>query len=274
MRVKGIAGQASAGRFDALNCVLKEEGKEAIGHCYSAPERFLTDLNLLQKEADYIFVGEPFQTEVLKSWSDLDLLIQVVGWCDGLLWKNHRWWPQCLLYHGLRSVVTRQELEVSLEGSVLAVGLGPAVRPTIAAAIGLGYRRIGLVATPSKESEELVSFFQSRFFGVQMAIIPPEEAVSLPGMTSILINTVEGSQNESLLKYLYYFNFMSPGGLVIDLSLAETELLKNAELFGAKNFSGVEIFSEIDKIWLRDIAGLAVDFSRLKSSWTKALSAA
>ncbi len=241
--------------------LIHQEVDSQLEFVEAGPSEALEKLKELMAVKDYICIGSPLNVDLLSQISDLTIECRTSSWIDGFLRYQNRWWPRSFLPGVFQREVTPYMNHLLLESTVLILGSEPIVVPIVSGLTKIGFTRIGIVDEDIESARKLIERLQLTFYSIEFFVVPVEEVVSLPGLTAILVNSLSGSDSDEVLKYFYYFNFLVPNGLLIDLDYmrVDSDLRENARLFGAKILEGHQIIASVDLQWLREITGLHFD---------------
>ena len=75
----------------------------------------------------------------------------------------------------------------------------------------------------------------------------------MPGVHSVVVNTLDFVEHDDFLNELYYFNFLRKGGVVIDLAETpvETPFLRIAKDIHATTYVGYQLWCLYDFLWVQ-----------------------
>lgn len=162
-----------------------------------------------------------------------------------------RWWPRTIMGDVILEC-SYQAPNLDITESALITGKGAKARMVAGALVKLGYRQIYVTDSDAAGGPELIADLKRRFFNVDFIFVEADDITGLPGAFSILINSTGQGAEDSLLKELSYFNFLVPGGLVIDLVVGEAQnsFRQLATDVGAKVVSGESVAVRLDRRWI------------------------
>lgn len=228
---KGVANE-----FTAINCELQD---------------FRAQLDLALKNYKHLRIGAPYGETVLQNFTHLPALMINLKSCDVLVNRDGAWWPENLLHEALQTALADGQPTLDLTSSILVVGTGASARAIVAAVLRLGFNRVNITARSPEKGQALVEDLRKSYFSVQFQFIPQANLNSLPGIHSVVINTTPIRDDNTLLEQLYYFNFLAPGGMLIDCNTfpIETNLAKEAHDVGASVITGYLLACYTDVLW-------------------------
>lgn len=167
---------------------------------------------------------------------------------DTLLFQDGEWWPRLFLLETLRKIIIHRfrGLNVGLHGYV--IGGTRAGRVAAAALAGLGFTHIHIVDEDAQLLTREVAFLKRYLLGISIEGVHASALTVQTQAGSLMLNTVQMAEQSSMLNDLSYFNFMSKGGVVVDISgcSRQTLFLQEAERADLNIISGLEVQSQID----------------------------
>lgn len=254
-----IADPGSKERFQILSEVLKKKGIENEFVSISpAVDAFENQLQQAQKEYQQIRIGTPFMDMVSTETSPM--LTFTVKSVDCLHNDGKNWWPRSTL---MEAVVREAYFlkTLGLSKPALVVGSGAAARAVVAALIKIGFTKVNITEKFDESGLQFIKYLEKSFFNVEFSFTSQSAITTLPGIHSLVVNTTPFIESNDLLEELYYFNFLSQGGVVIDLvdRPIMTPLLKSAAELGAKIVSGYEIQALSDIVWASWCFNVSID---------------
>lgn len=257
-----LSAQPSKERFEALSEYLNQQGHENTLELIETDEsRFLDDLKRVKQEFDQIRLGSPVVEKLFEDGMDFPSELGLLKTADALLKEpDGRWWPRSFLREIFASRLN-ELAHVDVREAALIVGSGVSARAITGALIQLGYSRINFAEKFKQRVDPFVEVLGKNFFGHEILAIPPSMMTTIPGIHSIIVNTSPFIASNDLLMEMYYLNFLTHGGLVVDCTLfpVETPLLKAATKLKMQIIHGFELAALTDIQWAQNCLKTQLD---------------
>ncbi len=184
--------------------------------------------------------------------------------CDAFVHEADGWWPRCFLYEAMQVVVAKHVTGLDFTGGVFVIGAGAMTRAVVGALVRVGFEKINITDPDEYLAQELIEDLQRTFFGVQFQFTKKQMVTQLPGVHSVAVNTIVGTDTNPELSEIFYLNFLKAGGAWIDLNLSpvESNLSAEARTVGAQVVNGVKVASITDCLWVKKAFALDLDESQ------------
>lgn len=184
---------------------------------------------------------------------------------DAYFYDRGVWWIRSFLYTAVCQLVSdRAWLAGEGRGpQALAVGMGPASRLAISALFRGGFRHFLIATGDEVGAIRFASELKRLFLGGTFEPVLPSKLILLSGDCQVVVNTLEFATNESLLRELLYFNFISPDGAVWDFTTSgqDQPFLTQAREFGLAVADGVDIQARADLLWAQHVFKKKFEYS-------------
>ena len=261
-----VAKENQTMRFEVFSKFLNDQGikNEYIPQPVT-PDQFDESFRKNFDQFDSLRVGSPYGERVVQQFTHLPATMMQLKACDCLIRRNGVWWPENLLALSLNRLLANDIKNLDLRAGALVVGAGAAARATVAACVRLGFNKIGITDQFDERGLELVRDLKKFYFNVQLEFMPENSLTSLPGTYSLVINATPLVDTNTVLKQLYYFNFLKSGGTVVDYVLepVDTPLLKEALDVGAHVIYGHRVAAYADILWAKMVFDKELDVDDL-----------
>lgn len=155
--------------------------------------------------------------EALGLCPSLPLDVSTLKTADVFFSRDKGWEPGLCLFTGLHEALIASAKSLDLRLSAYVIGKGAYVRQAAAAALGLGYRRIYLVADDEDDLVRQKEILTRVYVGSECIVLPSYQLTLQTVGASLVINATDLTGEKELASDVAYFNFMSQGGLVVDL---------------------------------------------------------
>lgn len=141
-----------------------------------------------------------------------------LGVFDAWLRQGNHIWPKLLGPGAMRRILAHMDFALNSRKAALIVGLGPQLSYGASLVSALGFNRIYLVGDQLEDLKKEESQLKTWLLGADIRPLQ-SEALTLENIgCEVMINFRDLNENQELFSLLAYFNFMSPEGLVVDLS--------------------------------------------------------
>lgn len=271
-----LGGKDQELRFQALSEFLTQEGF-ANQLQFASPDAndFLAELEKLTKNFDQIRLQSPYSDRGQDFQTRSTDLVSLLGSADAVVKKvDGAWWPENFLYDAFLEEFIRNIRRTDLASHVLVVGSGSASRVLIAALIKIGFSKFIVSDRFQERADKTISQLKKKFFGVHFEFVSPINLMLLPGSSSVLVNGTPIVLDNSVLKDLYYFNFLKMPATIIDMNLIPPDppLIEEGRRIGASVLRGYEIAAKTDIMWAKKACNLDLDFEKYKEFLRQKLS--
>jgi shikimate 5-dehydrogenase len=214
-----------------------------------------------------------YYSEVISEYQNRSTgLTSLLGAADALVKRpTGEWWPCNYLYEGFSLEFVKHVKMIDLSSSALIVGSGAASKTIVGALVKFGFSRFNITDRFEDRAKSTIEKLKKSFFGVEFTFIPQATLMTLPGGSSVLLNSTPLRPDNDLLLDLYYFNFLKNPGIIIDLNLVppQTPLIEEGKSVGANIICGYEISARTDVLWAKDAIGADIDLEGYKERLKK-----
>ena len=176
------------------------------------------------------------------------------------------------------SAIASQKPSYDLSGAAFIIGANEETKVIAASLSRLGFKRLMIVDTDDRKTEQVCQYLRRRLFGIEIDAILRRTLTEVPNEAAIAISLVD-TNDTGMLEDISYLNFLRKGGVWIDWIGSTVELKMNGEIKDA----GAYIFDPtIIRAWreahllnsvpeLLATAGQKPEYiaSRLTESWKK-----
>ena len=240
-------------RYKILEKWLKDSGidNEFVPE-ETSPTDFSEKLPKLLEVYDQIRIDSPFRHEAFVEIKKHEAQMVLLRAADTFYKDPHgNWWLRLAGYHAMNDLINSMEKSLELEGDALIVGAGGGARAAIATLVKAGFQKFNITNAFDDQATELISEMKKMYFSVEFRFVSQSQLVLLPGTNSIVVNTTPFTKTNEILDELHFFNFLTPKGIVWDLTIRpiETPLIKEALEVGARVFRGYEFAALTDSRW-------------------------
>ncbi len=172
---------------------------------------------------------------------------QVQGF-DHWIFETKEFWSRILWAKTLRSLIVSKVHSLDIRQACLIVGEGPWVRLSAWVAAGLGYSKILIVSENLEDLDQQVKILQSILVGIHLEKIPADLLTLQTMKCSLLLNSLNLTENPGLMGDIGYFNFMSTMGLIVDLpvQVPNDDLLTEADGAGLLILDSLDLQANLD----------------------------
>lgn len=260
-------------RWNALKEILKKQNLELVTE--SVPSN-LENLKsnyekAVEEDYDILILDESLCDEIFKHVHFKTQETIHLGASNIFVKKDKKLWPTLFFEEALVQAVTTSFHELDLSAPALVAGAGAYSRFVVAALSKIGFKEISITDIDYQKCKKLCADLGNKFFNVKFKPYEFTAVNTLPGESSILINTTPLSLENKLLDELYFFNFLKSHGCVVDLTFVPpvTPLLSEAQTWGARLLSGDRIFALSDIFMFESLMKIKVP----EEEYCRALSA-
>lgn len=266
-----ISDQVEPGRLSALSRALEESGcANAVESIQVDRDGFANVLKDAKTRFDQIRVGGDLRSVAAEFVERMPSSILTLKIADAFVFENRgSWWPRCYFAQGLRRSLVTDIGKLELDGAAMILGSGPEARAGASALARLGFSRFSITDPDTEAARSFIEDLRASHFGVQFQFVPQAQITQLPSTHSITLNTLPLGGDETLASELFYFNFLKPGGIWLDLALTSinAELEAEARAVGAFIASGIRVAAWTDVEWAQEVLGVALDADALSAAY-------
>jgi hypothetical protein len=268
-------------RFQALAQFLNENGFEnEVSFLPATQLNFPEVVVNAEREFDQIRISGSLCQFVTEISDRLPSLLLSLKAGDALVQKAIKpelpdWWPRNFLVDGIARTLVTDKRNLDLSGAVFLLGAGCESRAAVAALVRLGFQRFSISCPDDVVGHALVEQLRTLYFQVQFQFIPRHLITQLPSIHSIAINTLVAGRDDEALSELFYFNFLKPGGIWLDLAFVGNQHLDNeARAVGAETAEGIRVAAWTDYEWAREVLFIKLDPDALTQRYREVFSRA
>jgi hypothetical protein len=242
--------------------------KEALDFIFEPVAVFSPDL----KDTSVAMLVRPdLSLEIVPTIAIVPAQVRSVWALDSFFQDSAGWMCRVLEFESLREILVARAKEMDTLKPAFIVGEGAKVRIAAAVIADLGFSEIYLVSEHEEELQQNMQVISRNYIGLQFHALMAHELTMQALNASLLINTVDLSQNSPLLNDLSYFNFMSHGGLVFDYNLEgydNDSLLEEAQRAELRILPREDFACSLASLWMKN-AGVELKSSseELKALW-------
>ena len=266
MRWVEISDHPQLQRFQTLAHFLNETGLEnEVIFLKATKQDFPEIVAKAEQEFDQIRIGGSLCQYVTEISIRLPSLLLSLKAGDALVQKARKpnlpdWWPRNFLVDGIVRALVTDKRSLDLSGAVFLLGAGCESRAAVAALVRLGFQRFSISCSDDITGQALVEELRTLYFQVQFQFIPRHLITQLPSIHSIAINTLVAGHDDEALNELFYFNFLKPGGIWLDLAFVGNQHLENeARAVGAETAEGIRVAAWTDYEWAQEVLLIKLD---------------
>ncbi len=263
-----LGGKDQEIRFRCLSETLTTQGvKNDLEFSHPVMDGFFLELEKWTKQVDHIRLQSPYSAAVQDFENKSTGLVSLLGSADALLKKDQgEWWPENFLFEAFNFEFVKHVKQLDLNSHVLIVGSGAAARVVTAALIRLGFSRFYISDRFEERAKDAIESLKRNFFKVDFTFIAGANLMLLPGSSSVLVNATPLVPDNSLLKDLYYFNFLKHPALIADLNVIplESPLLEEGRSLGAQIIAGYEVATKVDALWTKKALGVDLNIENYR----------
>jgi shikimate 5-dehydrogenase len=191
-------------------------------------------------------------------------MVQVAGnispVLDGEKKAESSWWPRNYVCDGLRRVLVGAGRNLDTSGAVMILGATPYARAITSIFVKVGFRRFSIVDANEAQGFELIKDLERYYFNTDFQFVARGMVTQLPSVHTVAVNALAIGHDESSARDLFFFNFLKPGGLWLDLAFqTHSTLAAEAAAIGALVEPGYKVAAWTDFEWARDVVGVNLD---------------
>lgn len=275
-----ISNRPSRARFEALRTALATAGLESEVEFIECPigdvNRFEEIFAEAKKKYDQLRIGGPLADLPLRNAERLPASLVALQAADAIVKSplsepgRFDWWPRNYTFEGLQLALVRDLKNIDVSGPVFVLGAGPDARAVIGAMTRIGFSKFALSDPDESRGRALATELKKRYFNLTLQFIPRHMITQLPSVHTAAVNTLSTDDDDGTHSELFYFNFLKPGGLWLDLPFEGfADLDVEAGAIGALVESGPRLAAWIDREWAQDAWGVSLELEALVESYEK-----
>jgi hypothetical protein len=264
-------------RFEALSAAIKTAGREnSVEFIETTQGGFAEALLKAENEFDGIRLGGEASEWIFSQTERMPSLTASLQCADAIASEKTaagvRWWSRSFLLDGLNRTLASAGTTPDISGSIFILGAKPVSRILVAAFARVGFSRFNIVDPDETKAQLFCESLKRRLFGLEIHSVARHYMTQLPGIHSIAANVLEQGKDEGTLQELYYFNFLKPGGIWLDLPLTpfNSSLEAEAHAVGAIVIDPSTVIACTDAIWAEECFGIEIDSTSLSKALDQA----
>ena len=259
-------------RFTALSEALNKSGLlNEVEFKEIQPGEFDEAIKEACAKFDQVRIGGDLCELAAKNSERLPSSIMTLKTVDSFLKEHGQWWPRNFLFEGVQQSLVNDVENLDMSGFVFILGATADARAVIGALVRIGFKHFTIcepgdfkeIPTIGQETkgQRLIRELSHSYFSVQFQLVSRQMLTQLPGIHSVAVNTVQKGQDDGVFSELFYFNFLKPGGVWLDLPMKNANELLEAEAkaVGAFVEPSTQIFCRADVAWAQAAFGVELD---------------
>ena len=263
-------------RFETLSRSLKDAGfdNEVVFQKCSVEDDCGSVLKKAQEEFEQIRIGGLLAEKVPSFYEQLPSALLHLKAADAVVKEHGRWWPRNFLAEGLQRALIHDLKSMDLSGGVFVCGAQTLTRSIVAALARTGFTRFSIADLDIAHGQAFVEELKREYFSIVFEAVPRHMITQLPSTHSMAINTLVRGRDQGVLGELFYFNFLKPGGVWLDLPLARPpneDLAGEARAVGAVVELGSRVIAHVDCLWAASSFGVEIDLEKHATALAEAL---
>jgi len=197
----------------------------------------------LLEQADAIKVPISLSLELYPSLTSLTLPVQNIGVFDVIFKQDGKIFPRIIMFEAFTEMLAQTKSYLDLRKPAYIVGDQALARVALGVLTYLGFSKIFIYGTNTKNIETLVKNYLKQNFSLNIEIHSLSEITQNQEIGGVLINTEFLKSGSEELEMTSYFNFLSSDSLVLDMCNVK-ELFEEAQRAELKylNCSDAEVF--------------------------------
>ncbi|MGZ3772651.1 MAG: hypothetical protein ACXVCY_14785 [Pseudobdellovibrionaceae bacterium] len=221
------------------------------------------------KNASAVKIDTSLSSQIISQLKVLSSRVRDLGVLDSLFQENGVWYPRLLLYDALRLVLVNEASDLDVRAPAFVVGSTEEARVAVATLADIGISDFYMVGDTERLNHEKEVLLRS-LFGIRIQILPPEDLTIQALSAGVMINTMDLTNQKSLLMDLSYFNYMKQNGYVLDLNISGKHqlLLEEAEKADLKAVTPRTVAEVYTQLWFER---LNIKFDAIAESWSRFL---
>ncbi|HEX7676144.1 MAG TPA: hypothetical protein VF412_18350 [Bdellovibrio sp.] len=247
-----------------LQHLAKQHGWDLQYECHSD-----FSLELLQN-FDIAKVDMSFSEEILTLMHVQPTLVRTVRCLDSLIFEDGKWYPRLLLHEALRRVLVDNARDLDIRVPAFVIGESEVARTVASVFAEVGFGEIYVVGQSAEKLSAQMEILKRGHFGIQFHQLLEDELTIQSLSSSIIVNTVDLTNDKTLLNDLSYFNFMKRDGYALDLNLLpfQNPLLEEAERADLRVLHPYIVSAFLTELWLEKLQmGTSLKVEELRESW-------
>jgi hypothetical protein len=216
---------------------------------------------IIQSDAHLCRIDDVFVPYVSKLLPNTTYGVDSLHSTGLLVREKQAWWPKPLIDDAFTRSVSARIGQVDLNAAALVIGSQGSSKLVVSSLVRMGFFQVNIADHDKSKGDETVKELRKKFFDTKFDYIPTQDLTLLPGVHSIVVNTNPLSENDELYAELHFFNYLKPGGVVVDLTLvpSRTPLIIEAEHWGANYLEGDQIATDRDLLMVEEQLKIKID---------------
>ena len=220
--------------------------------CLALKGRSASDMNTWLPYMEEGALAVRFKTEesqeIIAQFPHLPTDVRWLETADVLMREADGWWPRLLVYETLRKLVIQRFSSLNIGLQCYVIGATRLGRAAVAAMASLGFSNISIIDEDEVLLAREVKNLSRYLLGINIQAVPAGTLTIQTKSGSLMVNTLRLQDESVVLKDLSYFNFMSQGGVVVDISECchRNLLLEEAERADLQVLTGLEVQAQVD----------------------------
>lgn len=230
----------------------------------------LAQVKQLETQVEAFFIDPHFSDLLLKEYPRISTDALKIGRMDSLFKDKGKWWPFLILRQSLQSMMAERDPQMDTHSIGYIIGTNSLAHVAFDALSQFGFGRIKIVEIEEGDAQSLLSFINSKFFGVDIQVLKSSDLTHEPNNGSVMINCVSIETARQILEELSFLNFMKKPALVIDTNVTPPThlLMDEARHVGMKTIAGYELQGMTDWLWLKKLMPeLSISKEDYMSQW-------
>ncbi len=197
-------------------------------------------------------------------------LVRTVRSMDCFVKEDNRWYPRLFMYEALRKVLVDCARDLDIRIPAFVVGDSELARVVASVFAQIGFSEIYVVGEDESKLKEQMEILRRNHLGIKFHELMADELTIQAVSGSIIVNTLDVSQNKALLNDLSYFNFLKRDGYALDLNLIpyHNPLLEEAERAELRVLHPYLVSASLTQMWLEKLQlGASLKVEDLRESW-------
>lgn len=222
------------------------------------------------QNCDMAKVDMSFSEEILNQMHVQPTLVRTVRCLDSLIFEDGKWYPRLLLHEALRKVLvdSARDLDIRVPGFV--IGESEVARTVASVFAEVGFGEIYVVGQSAEKLAIQMDILRRGHFGIQFRELLEDELTIQSLSSSIIVNTVDLTNDKTLLSDLSYFNFMKRDGYALDLNLLpyQNPLLEEAQRADLRVLHPYIVAASLTELWIQKLQiETPLKVEELRESW-------
>lgn len=239
--------------YQFLSEYLTKIGIENELSFYDFPtSEFDEKIEEIKNTHDQIRVGSPYG-EILGNTSVISTVSSfTMQSCDCLVFQSGKWWPKSMFAEAFVKSLIKYVKVVDTNSSALIIGVGTTARAAFSGLVKMGYKKFLFAEKFDERATETLKLLRKKFFGLDIRYVTQDELAYLPGASSIVVNTTPYVEDNTMLKDLYYFNYLNKNAIVADVNFLPLDppLIQQARDLNLITLDGPRLASAVDVEWV------------------------